>query len=673
MRRVHAAIVGVASALLISILVSAQPITNGGGLRLVTHGSAMTGSGTIAAPLDLRHDCSSGSGVQWSGTAWICAPMGGLTTAGSGLGSSGSTVFLNITPTSCTAGSGVTGINSLGSATCTADVVSVAAGTGISASTTSGAATVTANLAGASCAAGSAMTALGATGTGTCSTLATIGAVAGTGTSGRSSRWTSGTAQGTGAWTDDGTNATANGNVVSTAGTTTVGNFSGLTITPALTGGATVNDWAPTGNGTAVTFFTSCPSSACTITGLTGGRDGRKITIYNTGAGEIDVPNNNSGSIAGNRFNNSEQSGTIIMYANQGCAADFTYSTADNFWHETSMQCARRDFGATSFSSGGLQSYFGFGGGATTFIRGSSVTIGDGGATSGVSIGTTTNPTSVLGAASFTATTLPVTMSNQPIGGAGTATGTHWEDYQEFMLGGASYASGTPFGQWEYVNSGGTGYAESNVYDISGGGVPTGRPGVLDLSYTVSSPASGYTLINMTNGVTFSDGSWSMDGAIAVSALSSAVNSTASLYGFWFGFNDALSAASLPANGCYFQYLGNISTTNLSCACAKASTRTTYSIAGAGNSDESFPLGTSTVAATTWKNLRVKMTGTTRAEFYDANVKVCDINTNVPTGTAGLTSPRIVLSTAQTTGTAARALFVDWVRVAVDLTTARSP
>jgi len=74
--------IAVITALLISILVSAQPITGGGGgLAKVTHGASMDGSGTLGAPLDLRHDCGSGSTLRWSGSSWGCA---GSATSGSG-------------------------------------------------------------------------------------------------------------------------------------------------------------------------------------------------------------------------------------------------------------------------------------------------------------------------------------------------------------------------------------------------------------------------------------------------------------------------------------------------------------------------------------------------------------------------------------------------------------
>jgi hypothetical protein len=515
---------------------------------------------------------------------------------------------------------------------------------------------------------------------------------------------------------------TAAGNLVSTAGTTTIGNLRGQTIAPTLTGGATVGDWAPTGNGTARSVFVNCPSGTCTIDGLVGGADGREITIYNTGAGAIALPNNNSGATAANRWNNA--TGTEFLVANAGCSADYTYSTADNFWHLTGHICSQwAEDGATATTTRNLQvsgtgtfnswitagnSIYGGGGPAAIYL---SSGVGGVGLVPGMNCRYSSNaadtcyinavgyaegstqPRSLSiqdGQGSAAAHTLAffdganngvtlgsgaatkITMANQPIGGAGTASGRHWENYEEFMLGGAGYASGTPMGAWEYINSGGAGYLESNVYDITGGGVATGRPGILQLQYSAASPASGYTQISMSSSSAFADGNWSMDGAVAVSALSSSSSASASLYGFWFGFHDTLSATALATNGCYFQYNGAVDTTHLSCVCAAAGVRTTYQIAGVGNSDEAFPLGTATVAATTYMNLLVKMTGTTRAEFLYNGTKVCDINTHIPTA-ANVTSPRIVLSTAQATGTGARNLFIDWVRVSVDLTSTRSP
>lgn len=105
MKRASTVIVAVAAALLISMFASGGPITPSGGLSRVYHSGAFFGLGTSTTNLDLRHDCSSGSGLAWSGSTWDCAAMGGsggsggsgFTIAGAGLLGSGATI--NITAT----------------------------------------------------------------------------------------------------------------------------------------------------------------------------------------------------------------------------------------------------------------------------------------------------------------------------------------------------------------------------------------------------------------------------------------------------------------------------------------------------------------------------------------------------------------------------------------------
>jgi hypothetical protein len=86
MKRVSAIAVAVVTALLISLLVSAQPITGGGGLTRVNHSTSLFGSGTTASPLDLTHGCGSGQTLVWSGSAWACAAGGGGPGSGSATG-----------------------------------------------------------------------------------------------------------------------------------------------------------------------------------------------------------------------------------------------------------------------------------------------------------------------------------------------------------------------------------------------------------------------------------------------------------------------------------------------------------------------------------------------------------------------------------------------------------
>lgn len=134
MRRVSTVFVAVVTATLISILVYAQPITGGGGLSRVFHSSAFYGTGTSMNTLDLRHDCSSGSGLAWDGSAWACTgggggSGGGFTVAGAGLVGSGSTVnVIAATNGMIAVGSDSIGLDGTG---CTSGQAAVYAGSGV--------------------------------------------------------------------------------------------------------------------------------------------------------------------------------------------------------------------------------------------------------------------------------------------------------------------------------------------------------------------------------------------------------------------------------------------------------------------------------------------------------------------------------------------------------------
>jgi hypothetical protein len=64
---------------------------------------------------------------------------------------------------------------------------------------------------------------------------------------------------------------------------------------------ADVNDYAPTGFSTA-TILRLTSDASRTITGITAGGDGRYIVIYNFGAQNIVIANDNAGSAAANRI-----------------------------------------------------------------------------------------------------------------------------------------------------------------------------------------------------------------------------------------------------------------------------------------------------------------------------------------------------------------------------------
>lgn len=161
-------------------------------------GGPITSTGTLSLTA-----CSANQVYKMSGGVWTCAADADTTyTAGTGLQLIGSQFSANLTGATCATGQRMSALNSSGVGTCSADVVAVANGTGISTSTVSGTATITANLAGASCSAGQAMTALSATGTGTCSA---VGTTTGTGSTNALTKWTGASALGTSGISDDGT------------------------------------------------------------------------------------------------------------------------------------------------------------------------------------------------------------------------------------------------------------------------------------------------------------------------------------------------------------------------------------------------------------------------------------------------------------------------------------
>lgn len=320
-------------------------------LQKVVHNAEMMGSGTNPAPLGLINTCSSTQVLAWNGGSWACAANGATpteqtTATGSNINdfalTAGVTV-LRVNPSANINMTGMTG-GSIGRV-----VVVSNANNGFSVTLRHEQTSTAVNRFFLPNLADSWILVSGASATFVYDSIRTRWVLAGwssgflpeVGVAGVfSATVASGAVNITGLLGVSGA-AAFTGNVTSNAGSiTTLGQVRYGTISPSLTGGATVNDWPPTGLADAYTIFANCPSGICTITGMVGGANGRKITIYNTGAGEIDLPNNNGGSIAANRWNNSTSGGTVVFIANGGCAADFTYSTADSFWHETGFVCS---------------------------------------------------------------------------------------------------------------------------------------------------------------------------------------------------------------------------------------------------------------------------------------------------------------------------------------------
>lgn len=102
-------------------------------------------------------------------------------------------------------------------------------------------------------------------------------------------------------------------------------------ITPsALTGNA--NDWNPTGLSTASTIRFAT-SAIWSITGLSGGADGRLVTLYNVGSFAAIFPNESSSSTAANRF---AFGNDITVAPNQGLILQYDSVISGGRWRALS-------------------------------------------------------------------------------------------------------------------------------------------------------------------------------------------------------------------------------------------------------------------------------------------------------------------------------------------------
>jgi hypothetical protein len=72
-------------------------------------------------------------------------------------------------------------------------------------------------------------------------------------------------------------------------------------------------------------------ASLTTITGIKAGQPGQLLTILSVGAGQVDLPYQNTGSAVGNRLLNAVTSGVTSLAAGKG-AATYRYDTVLNSW-----------------------------------------------------------------------------------------------------------------------------------------------------------------------------------------------------------------------------------------------------------------------------------------------------------------------------------------------------
>ena len=93
--------------------------------------------------------------------------------------------------------------------------------------------------------------------------------------------------------------------------------------------GANQNDFAlPEGQN----FEMGSAGVARNLTGMTGGRNGRRISIHNTSGINLVVTHDDVGSVAANRFN-VDNTGAASLTLTDGQSADFIYSTTNSRWN----------------------------------------------------------------------------------------------------------------------------------------------------------------------------------------------------------------------------------------------------------------------------------------------------------------------------------------------------
>lgn len=109
---------------------------------------------------------------------------------------------------------------------------------------------------------------------------------------------------------------------------TKVGNLAGTIIYPAAISGTT-NDWAPTGLSTATTIVEAI-SGDTTLTSLTGGVDGRRLDLCNSGSFNLTLAHDTGGTAA-NRFYLADAQNWILNASAMSCAS-FVYDGTASRW-----------------------------------------------------------------------------------------------------------------------------------------------------------------------------------------------------------------------------------------------------------------------------------------------------------------------------------------------------
>lgn len=124
----------------------------------------------------------------------------------------------------------------------------------------------------------------------------------------------------------------------STAGLTNTGALVETGSLAHATLSGTVNDWTPTGITAATRYIYYAGNSSATITGLTGGTDGRVITLIQTGTSSFSLASQSASSAAANRFATASGTALNLRNASNGAASvTLRYSGAALRWEVISV------------------------------------------------------------------------------------------------------------------------------------------------------------------------------------------------------------------------------------------------------------------------------------------------------------------------------------------------
>lgn len=256
--------------------------------------------------------------------------------------------------------------------------------------------------------------------------------------------------------------------------------------------------------------------------------------------------------------------------------------------------------------------------------------------------------------------------------------GTHLEWSTECTAGIIQPTATINWPMGDFVASSSQTVTGSNAFTI-GGAVVSGRPGVCEMS-TFTSATGRDALTLLYGGVDFSSGNWTYETAVSAPTLSTSTQE----YVLVEGLVDDPTSGGNFTDGCGFAYdrAGSMTDPGTGDAtgtpgdfwqiwCASNGTRTGYILNTTTVAEDSFARVSSSVSAGSWYRLKIVMEGTTKARFYINNIEVGRITTNIPSGTTRAAGVYNML--LKTVGTTARLFQIDWIRVAVDLTSARSP